>query len=99
MYDNCDYKIDGLIRIRLPFGFYLLRPHKSNRDFVWCRARSWMNKYFGTALEKNDRREMSNRKSGFEDGYLECLADLSIKLTYKKQQYRIVSKERSDAVL
>jgi hypothetical protein len=45
-----------------------------------------MKEYFGTALETNPEDAMITRRMGFEDGYLACLKDLGITLTYEKKE-------------
>ncbi|MDR9418810.1 hypothetical protein [Gracilimonas sp.] len=78
-----DAIVIGRFRIKLPFNFYLLRPHKSDRLFVGKRATKYMQKY---PKDLNDDKELSAKKWGFEDGYIACLDDLGIKLTYPKDQ-------------
>lgn len=83
---QCD-KTDVIscFNIHLGWGFYIVRTPKSNKKFVAERAKSFMTKYFGKHLETNPVHEMSNRRMGFEDGYLACLKDLSLKLRYSKK--------------
>lgn len=71
--------------IHLGFGIYIVRTPKSDKKFVAERAKSFMVKYFGKHLETNPVHEMSNRRMGFEDGYLACLKDLGLKLRYSKK--------------
>lgn len=71
--------------IHLGFGFYIVRTPRSDKKFVAERAKSFMVKYFGKYLETNPVHEMSNRRMGFEDGYLACLKDLGLKLRYSKK--------------
>lgn len=78
------HNIIGRVRIKI-FNWYLLKPHKSNGYFVRERGNSFMKEYFGSALETNPKDAMHTRRMGFEDGYLACLKDLGITLTYDKK--------------
>jgi hypothetical protein len=75
----------GRVVKRLFNGWYLIRPHKSNGNFVSERAEIFMKEYFGEYYKTNDQKSMTSRRMGFEDGYLECLKDLGIKLRYPNQ--------------
>lgn len=76
----------GLFCIKLFKNFYILKPHKSDKTFVSKRAEIFMNDYFGEHYKTNNEQNMINRRMGFEDGYLACLRDLKIKLTYTKNE-------------
>ncbi len=78
------YGVIGRFVLKLPKGWYILRTHKSDRKFVSKRAVLFMKEYFGDALYTNDKGKMTNRRMGFEDGYLACLKDLGVELRYPK---------------
>lgn len=76
-----------LFLIKLPFNFYLLRPHKSDGTFLWHRSKIYLDSEFGEeAIKSNTETTMIIRMVGFEDGYEACLKDLGIKLTYPKSK-------------
>lgn len=70
--------------IKLFFGFYIIRTPKSNKDFVRKRAQKFMDEYFGEYQHTNPEKSMTNRRMGFEDGYIACMKDLGIKFRYQK---------------
>jgi len=70
------------MKIKLGFGFYIIRTPKSDKRFVANRALKFMDEYFGKHQYTNPEVNMTNRRMGFEDGYLACLKDLGIKLRY-----------------
>lgn len=75
----------GRFLIKLPSNFYLLRPHKSDTNFLYNRSKLYLDKDFGEeAIKANGERQMIIREMGFQDGYQACLKDLGIKLTYPK---------------
>jgi hypothetical protein len=75
----------GRFLLKLPWNFYLLRPHKSDKTFLWYRSKIYLDEYFGEeAIKSNGEQAMETRMMGFEDGYLACLKDLGVKLTYMK---------------
>jgi len=75
----------GRFLLKLPRNYYLLRPHKSDKTFLWHRSKIYLDSYFGEeAIKSNGERAMTARMMGFEDGYQACLKDLGIKLTYPK---------------
>ncbi len=82
------HNIIGRIRVKLFKGWYLVKPHKSDGFFVSKRGHSFMKEYFGEALNTNPPDAMDSRRMGFEDGYLACLKDLGIQLTYDKKDKR-----------
>lgn len=76
----------GRFLLKLPMNVYLLRPHKSDRSFLWNRSKIFLDSHFGEeALIENGGVNMTNRMIGFEQGYEACLEDLGIKLTYTKK--------------
>ena len=77
----------GRFLLKLPGNYYLLRPHKSDKTFLWNRSKLYLDKDFGEeAIKANGERMMYIREAGFQDGYKACLKDLSIKLTYPKSK-------------
>jgi len=73
-------------RIKLGFGFYIIRTPKSDKTFVSKRASKFMDEYFGEHQYTNPELSMTNRRFGFEDGYLACLKDLGIALRYSNKK-------------
>lgn len=74
------------MKIKLGFGFYVIRTPKSDKSFVSRRALQFMDEYFGQYQYTNPEVNMTHRRMGFEDGYLACLKDLGIKLRYPNKK-------------
>jgi len=83
---NTETNYKSTFSIHLGFGFYIVRSQKSDGKFINKRGHSFMENYFGESLKANPVHEMINRRMGFEDGYMNCLRDLKIKLRYTKNK-------------